>query len=199
MDPITLRAVERILAIAIGGLSILLGYRLFLAIPEQRDGSGTFRLPWNISVGLARVGPGVFFALFGAAVVGYSLHGAVHIVARGPDEHSAVWDVEGTGVVAATSGTQSMLSAQRLNRRGEVEFLNTLDRMLRRDLSDEEKRAVQNYTRDLKLSVMKSLWASDWGDPAAFREWTERGALGPPPKDSQKAAEFFRSGQEERQ
>jgi hypothetical protein len=45
MDPITLRSLERILAVLIGGVSIVLGYRLFLAVPEQRDGSGTVRLP----------------------------------------------------------------------------------------------------------------------------------------------------------
>ena len=79
MDPLILRSLERILSVAIGGLSIVLGYRLFLALPTQRDSEGSFKLPWNISVALTRVGPGVFFALFGAAVVALGLHSAVSV------------------------------------------------------------------------------------------------------------------------
>jgi hypothetical protein len=195
MDPLALRAVERIMAIVVGGLAIVLGYRLFLAVPEQRDGSGTFRLPWNITVGLARVGPGVFFALFGAAVVGYSLHGSMRITLG---SGSGVNEVNAVGAMPVTSGGRSV-QAERLNLRGEIEFLNTLDRKLRVDLSDEDQRAVRAHTNELKLVVMKTVWASDWGDMAAFREWTERGATGAPPWGTELAAEFFRSGQGEGQ
>ena len=39
-DPVLLRALERILAVAIGGMAIYFGYRMFLAVPDQRaDGS----------------------------------------------------------------------------------------------------------------------------------------------------------------
>jgi hypothetical protein len=37
MDLLELRVVERILAVVIGGLSIYLGYRLFIKLPEQKD------------------------------------------------------------------------------------------------------------------------------------------------------------------
>ena len=40
MDPIALRAFERILATLIGGLAIYLGYRLFVQVPSERDGEG---------------------------------------------------------------------------------------------------------------------------------------------------------------
>ena len=40
MDPISWRFIERILAVAIGGVSIYLGYRLFAQVPEQRDSDG---------------------------------------------------------------------------------------------------------------------------------------------------------------
>jgi hypothetical protein len=42
-------------------------------------------LPGNISIYLSRVGPGVFFALFGAAVIALSLHHAIQYKAE-PDE-----------------------------------------------------------------------------------------------------------------
>src|SRR6516225_4934007 len=77
MDPTTLRLTERILDVLIGGISIYLGYRLFLALPEKTDSNGKFVLPGNISVHLSRVGPGIFFALFGAIVVALSLHDSI--------------------------------------------------------------------------------------------------------------------------
>ena len=64
-----LRMIDRLLAVGIGGMSIYLGHRLFLALPAIRDASGEFHLPFDIRVILWRVGPGAFFALFGTAVV----------------------------------------------------------------------------------------------------------------------------------
>ena len=73
-DAVVLRAIERILAVAIGGLCIYLGHRLFLQIPAQKEGEGKVEFPGGISVYVARVGPGVFFALFGAALVAVSFY-----------------------------------------------------------------------------------------------------------------------------
>jgi hypothetical protein len=91
MDDFALRAIERILDAIIGGVSIYLGYRLFLSVPRRggrgRAGRGSrapasadggessaeFKLPGDASIILTRVGPGIFFALFGAAVVVTSL------------------------------------------------------------------------------------------------------------------------------
>jgi hypothetical protein len=60
MDPGILRALERLLDAAIGGLSIYLGYRLFLRLPDKTDSQGKIILPGKISIFLSRVGPGVF-------------------------------------------------------------------------------------------------------------------------------------------
>src|SRR5207245_1619184 len=73
MDLLYLRVIERVLAVIIGGLSIYLGYRLFIKLPEQKDSEGKVVLPGDISIFFSRVGPGVFFSLFGAAVVVVSL------------------------------------------------------------------------------------------------------------------------------
>ena len=196
MDPITLRAIERILAVAIGGVAIVLGYRLFLAVPEQRDASGTFRLPWNIAIGLTRVGPGVFFALFGAAVVGYSLHGAIDVSQSADGSSRIRYEVRAEGALPANEATINSLPARRLNVGSDIEFLNTLGRMLRADLDDAERRAVRDHATALKLAVMERLWAADWGDATAFRDWAERGATDPVPAGSDKAAQFYRIGLE---
>lgn len=73
MEILVLRALERLIAVAIGGLSIYLGYRLFSAVRATGEGSAEVKLPGDVTVMLSRVAPGVFFALFGALVVGASL------------------------------------------------------------------------------------------------------------------------------
>jgi hypothetical protein len=73
MDLLQLRVIERVLAVVVGGMSVYLGYRLFIKLPEQKDSSGKVVLPGGISVFVSRIGPGVFFSLFGAAVVVVSL------------------------------------------------------------------------------------------------------------------------------
>ena len=81
MEAYTLRALERIIVVIIGGLSVYLGYRLFLHVPSQKDGEGKISFPGGISIIVNRVGPGVFFALFGAGVVALSLyHGIVYFL-----------------------------------------------------------------------------------------------------------------------
>ena len=72
MDPILLRFIERLTAVLIGGLAIYLGYRLFQSVPEQRDSAGKLELP-KLTIVFTRIGPGVFFALFGVGAVGLSL------------------------------------------------------------------------------------------------------------------------------
>src|SRR3984885_4131844 len=74
-----MRMVERLLGLLAGGLCIVLGYRLFMKLPDKTDSSGKVVLPGGVSIWLSRVGPGLFFALFGAAIVAYSFTSAVKV------------------------------------------------------------------------------------------------------------------------
>ena len=68
-------AFQRILSILIGGMLVYFGYRLFLSLPGKRGrdgGSGEFALGRASKVKLSKVGPGVFFAIFGAGLIAYS-------------------------------------------------------------------------------------------------------------------------------
>src|ERR1700719_1192457 len=60
---------ERIIGVLIGGMCVYLGYSLFKKIPNKTNSSGKLILPGGVSIWLSRVGPGTFFALFGAAIV----------------------------------------------------------------------------------------------------------------------------------
>jgi hypothetical protein len=50
MDLGLYREVERILAVAISGMSIYLGYRLFLDVKAVQDSAGKLRLPGGIAI-----------------------------------------------------------------------------------------------------------------------------------------------------
>ena len=193
MDPALLRAFERILAVAIGGMSILLGYKLFLALPQQRSSSGEVKLPWNIAIILTRVGPGVFFALFGAAVVALGLHEGVSTTSdrttAPTGEQTEI--VSTNGVAQGTSESTETLSVRRLRAAERIQFLNSLQ--LRTDLSEDEKRSAAEEIASIKLALMQSVWAADWGDGASFQIWVEDGAVDPVPGSLRQPAAFFRA------
>lgn len=65
----TLVSVQRILAIATGAFLCYLGYRLFMNVPTKEDSEGKITLPSGIGIQLTRVGPGVFFSLFGTIIM----------------------------------------------------------------------------------------------------------------------------------
>jgi hypothetical protein len=68
MDVESLRLFER-LVIALGGiLSIWLGYKLFSVAEIKAESSGSFKSS-VANITMTKVGPGVFFALFGAFVL----------------------------------------------------------------------------------------------------------------------------------
>jgi len=194
MEPALLRSLERILAVAIGGMSIALGYRLFLALPEQRDSSGSVKLPWSISIVLSRVGPGAFFALFGAAVVAFGLHSAVSVSSERTvtpgGALSETMRMSGIGLGATTGGETP--GVRRLRLEGQIRFLNALP--LRSDLGEMEKQSAAEQVTAIKLALMHAAWDPDWGDSAAFRAWIDSGATESVPEPLSKAAAFFRAG-----
>jgi hypothetical protein len=207
MDPITLRAMERTLVVLIGGLCAYLGYRLFLHIPHQRDSEGKINLPGGISIFVTRVGPGVFFALFGAGIVAFSLYqGVIYFRERPADAgaaqregESSRTEIELFGGVSqrASSGETRRLDDERLNLRSEIEFLNTLPSWVRTNLNDEQRRSLRRRIVSTKLALMKTVWGPDWGDQERFRLWAESGGTDPIPEGLTAPAAYYRFGQEE--
>jgi len=195
---IALRVIERILAIVVGGICIYLGYRLFLRIPEQKEGEAEIKFPGDISIYIARVGPGVFFALFGAVIVGLSFYLGVEYFHRTPDHPSADQEIayfrgfNPTQIdrdIASTRGDRLRLSL-------EFEYLNTLSERLRKDLTERQRIEFKTRIASIKLALMHRVWGSDWGDLDDFQLWVEAGANDPVPETLVEAAKYFRSGQE---
>jgi len=199
---ITFRSAERIVAVVIGGVSIYLGYRLFLAIPLRKESEGKVVLPGDIAIYLSKIGPGAFFALFGAIVVGVSFHQAVTYRenlrkppegsdASGPTVTKSA-NYTGFGSAAPANGAQD---SRRLQVAADIRFLNTtLPEALRKDLRNESRTDVDVLVPRLKLAMIQNIWDPQWGDFVKFRQWVETGAAEPAPTSLAVPATLYQGG-----
>lgn len=181
------RVVERALAVAIGGLSIALGYRLFVRIPRLRPGDAKLALPGDISVYLTRVGPGTFFALFGAAIVVSALR--VGLDLEGPAAPGAPASAAAAALrvhyanppLARDDADERQ--ARRAEARRSAAELNGIPSLLRADTAPARRLDVELALRDAKLTLMQSVWGRDWGDFERFAVWARTGAPDVVPPD----------------
>jgi hypothetical protein len=211
MDPqsltILVGAFQRILSIIIGGMLIYFGYRLFLSLPGKRGrdgGSGEFSLGGANKVKLSKVGPGVFFAIFGAGLIAYSFAKPMKVNIPGaapasptttnspnpsgaPSAATGAMATSGFSYVGAVSAPQS--DEERARMRTETkEDIIVLNRALDR-ANASERPQVERAVVKAKVALMEPLWADDWGDIADFRQWLAKG--GSPPGAVQPAVDFF--------
>lgn len=195
VDPLLLRFIERVVCVLLGGLAIYLGYRLFRDVPQMTDSSGKVALPWNISVAVTRVGPGVFFALFGVVAVGTSLvmplrlSGADAMAARKSEQVVYL-----SSPLAADPGSRA--DARRLLEK-EMNLLNSIPRQLRADLAQIDREDIEAGLAGVKLRLLKPVWGTreeGFGEYAQFATWIRQGATGEPPPDMAAAVALFRTG-----
>ena len=204
MDPliltIVMRGLERLLVVIGGGLAIYLGYRLFLDMPSAERGSGKVNLPGGISIYLSRVGPGVFFSLFGAIVIGLSLHYGIAFT----DNDSAAMKVAAgqasgverswTGMTEASRGAQ-IEPIERNRVTAIVAALNRLEGAMPDDLKTTERLTLQYALRDARERLLVSVWDSEaWGDRAAFRAWIAANEPDPPAPEIAEAVRLYYQG-----
>ena len=203
MDLLQLRVIERVLAVVIGGLSIFLGYRLFIKLPEQKDSSGKIILPGDISIFFSRVGPGVFFSLFGAAVVVVSLQHGLELdlankssVSAEATEKTASLKVRYMGD-GAGEPDPAKRDALRAEARRTIAEMNKLPTMLAATVPVSRRTDVAQAVRDSKLALIGMVWGADWGDFAKFRNWVNDGEADLiPPGFSPEAVKTYRQTRE---
>jgi hypothetical protein len=205
MDPqsltILVGAFQRILAILIGGMLVYFGYRLFLSLPGKRSsdgGSGEFSISRGSKVKLSKVGPGVFFAIFGAGLIAYSFANPmkVNIPAKaGTTPTAEAGSKPGTTTVAAAGfsyiGAVSAPETEedRARIRAETqEDIVVLNRALD-NVNASERPQLERAVVKAKLALMEPLWADDWGELKDFRDWLAKG--GTPPEKTQPAVDYF--------
>jgi hypothetical protein len=195
----------RLCIIFIGGLSIYLGYRLFLDVKTVSTGHAEVKLPNDFTIMVSRIGPGVFFALFGALVVGTSLVFPVQFskstTMTSGGVRQQVRNVSGIGerpeqvsIKSALPGDQAELERRTI--REQVRFLNQIPGLAGTPLTADQQVRIQRGVREVKLRLMKSAWHDGWGQYEAFAAWAQGGA---PPGDSPafvSAKEYFETGKE---
>src|SRR2546430_6946528 len=161
MDPLLLRFIERMTTVLTGAFSIYLGYRLFLSLPEQKTSDGKFVFPLHTSIVLTKVGPGIFFALFGIAAVVFALSRPMQMENGRPTSYASA---------ASLTDSDERADARALLRK-EMAVLNTIPRLLRPDLNDEDRLGVEVGLRRAKLGLMHPVWGRSnegFGDFPAF-------------------------------
>lgn len=196
---VVLRSAERVLAIGVGCLLAFLGYRLFITVPTAQDGEGRFTLPSGAGIHLTRVGPGVFFSLFGTAIVALSFLKPVDYrqSLSIPDDKGGQTSAQSySGVAAQGSGTDpeeiKRLRAQAL---GDMYVLNMFYKSLQPGLSDAQRLDLEGTLLRTKLLIIKSVWDEAWGDYVLFETWTlQTQGTTPPPPELAKAAVVFQRG-----
>jgi hypothetical protein len=208
---IVLRSIERLIGVLIGGFLTWLGYRLFLDISTQADSTGKFSLPGGTAIHITRVGPGIFFSLFGTGIVLISFllpveYQGPSISVRSPAverlDHQTIPDQHQTPeIVHQTNGSYSGAagptapttekSKQELRnlRRAEIAVLNRLPQRLKTDLDPSERANFTVAIPKIKLAIMETLWADDWGDFTRFTQWVN--STDTPPDDLKTAVAYF--------
>ena len=187
MDPLLMRFIERILAVLAGGLAIWLGYRLFSSVPAQNDGKGTFKLPLNTSIVVTKVGPGVFFALFGAVTLCVALFKPLEIETK---------DGSRVNYVTSVPAADKRADGRALLRR-EIATLNTIPGLLSPDLPPEERGDAARSLSRVKLLLLQPVWgepAEGFGSFSEFESWVDKGEPGPPPAHMDAALALYRYG-----
>ncbi|MBE7444837.1 MAG: hypothetical protein HS132_06165 [Planctomycetia bacterium] len=170
------RMMERVLAVGIGGISIYLGFRLFALMPDMSVGDADIKLPGGVSILLSRVGPGVFFSLFGAVIASLSLYKPVEL----PVSKSDGSVVMATAAISDGEGYNASLKAER----GQVERiladLEQVATLLPPNLDPLVRLDAVRAVRAGRIALIYSVWGPDWGDFHTFKRWAESGSADAP-------------------
>jgi len=197
MDPFLIRGIERIISTLTGALLAYLGYRLFTVIPAKTDSKGKIILPGGISIYLSRVGPGVFFALFGAIIVSASFYFGLTIVSQDSNNNAHPDDKAPSNVQMQISylGAGESIAQSRAHMQGDFVTINRFMAEIKSKTSKDQWQSVDKAFSNLKVISMATVWGSDgsWGSFVEFRKWIHSGEEDPPEK-IKKAADFYRAG-----
>jgi hypothetical protein len=183
------RAAERILLVLVGALAVYLGYRLFREIPSAEKSTGKLQLPGGVSIFLTRIGPGVFFALFGIGVIGYSVVRPIELQVPTPAGSASY-----SGFGQRDPPTEPVVQGSGPDARTSIARLNGMLEDARSRLEPPKVAEIEQAIRAAKIALMLGHWEPAWGDRAAFAQWArERADKDPPPDLAPGAALVFRA------
>ncbi len=175
-------ALSRLVAMGIGAFLCYLGYRLFSEVPLATQGDAELSGLKGATIKLTRIGPGVFFALFGALIVIWAINQPFSYSERLIDAEGTV---EERSAGAASPSTLPAAGTDRTARalvHQEIRWLNQVQDVLteaqRADLTDDPDYIIPGIKRRLMLAVWDP---TSWGEASAFVQWLEEtGGIGSP-------------------
>ncbi|MDX8405946.1 MAG: hypothetical protein R8K50_07335 [Mariprofundus sp.] len=200
------RASERLLIVAVGALCIYLGYRLFWSMREfKSNGEGNIDLPGGISIHLSRVGPGVFFALFGALIIGTSIVTPLNMKLNTPVTSTTPAAESAPPVASASLSYATDRADVTVTDQDRAAVLRDLDALTimqpaLQDVLDGKALSINktDATRliialpHIRRTMLLSVWnQQQWGKISAFDTWLDGGYDTPPPADIRIPATLF--------
>ena len=189
-------ALVRLVAMGIGAFLCFLGYRLFSIVPLASPGDAELSGLKGTTIKLTRIGPGIFFALFGALMVIWATSQPLsYSESQKPGEKGVVVERKVGAIGSETSQIIDTSDAERTRVKQEIRWLNQVQLVLtdtqRGNLVDDPDYIVPS----IKKRLMLATWDSDaWGEASAFVQWlNETGGIGKP-KDPKTAvaAEIYK-------
>ena len=175
------RALERVALVLVGALAIYLGYSLFRHMPTVDRSEGKLELPGGVSIFLSRIGPGAFFALFGCAMIAYSVTKPVSLTL--PALEGQAIEFSSIGQSSRSPASPPVLASAGLEPEVAIARLNGHLAGARASLSKPEAEELEQAVRAAKFALMLSRWKPEWGDRAAFERWIEENGDKDPPDD----------------
>jgi hypothetical protein len=153
------RGSERILVVLAASLCVWLGYRLFQSLPAEHNAQGKFELP-GAKLTMSKVGPGVFFALFGALVLWQAQVHAFETTAKTASGETKI------GYFAAND-PQAAINVQ-----SDIAVLNCMAQTAPAGIGRREMDATLHKAR---VALLRTAWQSSWS--AADGEALQRGEV----------------------
>ncbi len=195
--PIIFRGLERLAIVILSGASIYYGYRLFREVPNLNEIEGKFEIGKKIRIYLNKAAPGILFSALGAFVLIVSLQQKIDYKRLDKNGVTTIYggitqEQPSGNYLPKISNDKKLLHQNRLRLRSTIEFLNSLSSQLKTKPSDDYQRNIIQT----KLTLMKTVWADDWGKFEDFEVWAESRTKEPAPQDLEAAARYFNSGQE---
>ncbi|TDI58218.1 MAG: hypothetical protein E2O93_03150 [Alphaproteobacteria bacterium] len=177
-DILLLRGAERLLIVAVAGLCIWLGYRLFSIVPTDLQGKGEFKA-LSFSLAVSKVGPGVFFAAFGAFILYQAVTNAFEQTLPAGSQTTSVVRQGGFGAPAEKSqarGGQQVVALKYLGGSSvtkadltcgidQISFLNCAAGIVAAKAPSAVGETIDGAIEAGKRGILFALWQEEWGTP----------------------------------
>lgn len=177
-DILLLRGAERLLIVAVSGLCIWLGYRLFSIVPTDLQGKGEFKA-LSFSLAVSKVGPGVFFAAFGAFILYQAVTNAFEQVSPSGSQTASIVRQSGSGAPGEESlaaggqqpvtwkylGGSAVTKADLTRGIDQISFLNCAAGIVADKAPTAVAETIDGAIEAGKRGILFAVWQEEWGDP----------------------------------